>query len=246
MLADHNGALLKKALVNHLLDEGYNCIDVGCFDDLRSVDYAEQVALMISCCKVKYGVLICGTGIGMSIAVKKFPNVRASLVHNQLSAKKTREHNDSNVICLGTWVNDEKANIRLVDTWINEPFAEGRHVPRLKKLSMLPRELKNSIILVIAKNSENLDLINLARSLGNQVILALPELDNKYEYFNFSGSNSPQLAVEGFTSNIFEIETSSKLFEETSPDIVILEDERLLKGYNLSIPKEMKLIFFLL
>lgn len=100
--SDHNGVCLKNSIIERYNGDKYRFIDVGPFESKTSVDYvdfAEQVATIVSNQIVTFGILICGTGIGMSIAANRFPNIRASLVHNLLSAKKTREHNDSNVLC---------------------------------------------------------------------------------------------------------------------------------------------------
>ena len=138
--ADHNGVLLKSKIKDHLPQKGYNCIDIGPDKTQPSVDYpdfAYLVAKMISNRTADFGILICGTGIGMSIVANKIKSVRAALVHNLISAKKSKEHNDANIICLGAWINDDLININLVDSWLSESFAKGRHIPRINKIEKI-------------------------------------------------------------------------------------------------------------
>lgn len=235
--ADHNGVSLKNILINHLINNGYNCFDVGCFDSSISVDYvdyAEQVALLLSCDKIDFGILICGTGIGMSIAANKFSNVRAALVHNQISAKKTREHNNSNILCLGSWINNEETNINLVNSWLKEPFAGGRHLRRLEKMFMLPKKSNHSTVLIIALNQEeikNSTLLALAKTLGNQIIFTLlpSPSNNKSKHNDFA---------------TLDTELTQEIFEELSPDVVVIENEKILKEFNLSVPEGIKQIVF--
>ena len=135
--ADHNGITLKSKLIRHLEKKGFRCIDIGPSNKKQPVDYsdfAKQVAHLVANKEAHFGILICGTGIGMSIAANKIRNARAALVHNVLSAKKSREHNNANILCLGSWINNDKVNLSLTNTWLNEPFGEGRHVRRVEKI----------------------------------------------------------------------------------------------------------------
>lgn len=136
--SDHNGVILKKKVSSFLDTQGINYIDLGPKDtsqEVDYVDYARKVAELLSKGEIDRGILICGTGIGMSIGANRYPEVRASLVHNSLSAQKTREHNDANILCLGSWVVTEDENLDFVKIWLQEPFAGGRHVPRVRKLA---------------------------------------------------------------------------------------------------------------
>ena len=112
LAADHNGVRLKAHLHKHLTNLGYTCIDIGPYVDNVSVDYvdyANQLSNIVSTGDVDKGILICGTGVGMSIAANRFTSIRAALVHNLDCAPKCREHNNSNVLCLGSWISTPPA-----------------------------------------------------------------------------------------------------------------------------------------
>src|SRR4030042_174005 len=135
LAADHNGVILKTKIIKYLKEQGYTCIDLGPYDTetkVDYVDYAKQLSTIIEQRSVDKGILICGTGVGMSIVANKFPKIRAALVHNLETSIKSREHNDSNVLCLGAWITDEQTSFKIVNNWLNEPFGEGRHVKRIE------------------------------------------------------------------------------------------------------------------
>ena len=117
----------------------YETIDVGA-PDSTPVDYpdiAEEVASMVSNGTVDRGILICGTGIGMSIAANKFPGVRAAPVPDEMLADISRRHNDLNVLCLSGDLLGEKLADRLVEIWLKTPFEGGRHARRNQKIEEL-------------------------------------------------------------------------------------------------------------
>ena len=95
---------------------------------------------MVSEGEVPRGILVCGSGIGMSIVANKFKEVRAALCHNIYSAKYSRLHNDSNVLCLGGRVTGEDLTREIVETWLNTPFEGGRHQERLNLIAQLEEE----------------------------------------------------------------------------------------------------------
>lgn len=103
-------------------------------------DFGEKVAYNISIGKTKRGILICGTGIGMSIVANKFPNVRAALVHDQFTAKMSREHNDANILILGERVLEPDIAKELVDIWLKTGFTGGRHQRRLDKIKEIEKK----------------------------------------------------------------------------------------------------------
>lgn len=138
--ADHAGesiktsikSLLEKALGHEVVDEGTH--------GSASVDYpdfAERVARKVSEGAADRGVLICGTGIGMSIVANKFPGVRAALVTDVFTAKMSRAHNDANILCIGSRVVSPESVEEIVKTWFAEPFEGGRHQGRLDKIRAL-------------------------------------------------------------------------------------------------------------
>ena len=129
---DHGGFNLKERVVKYL-QEKYEVVDYGCYG-LDSCDYpvfAKKVADDVSNNKSDFGILICTTGIGMSITANKFKNVRAALVTNLESAHLTRMHNNSNVICLGAKFTPYEEAIKYLDAFLNEQFEGGRHQRRV-------------------------------------------------------------------------------------------------------------------
>ena len=135
--SDHNGIELKEKIKKHLKENNFYVVDIGPFNPKKKVDYvdyANQLSQIISNDELNKGILICGTGVGMSIAANRFENIRAALVHNSLTAPKCREHNNSNVLCLGAWTTSEEENFNILNLWLNTTFGEGRHVKRVEKL----------------------------------------------------------------------------------------------------------------
>lgn len=134
--ADHGGFELKEKVISHLTELNYEVLDKGTYSE-ESVDfpdYSKQVTKVIQDEAADLGILICGTGIGMSIAANKQKGIRAALCGDVFSAKATREHNNTNVLCLGARVTGDKLALMIVDTWLNAEFEGGRHVQRLAKI----------------------------------------------------------------------------------------------------------------
>lgn len=139
---DHAGTEYKKIIAEHLMAMGIEVENVGCDDD-KSVDYpdyAKAVAKRIQEKQADLGILICGTGVGMSIAANKFKGIRASLCCDCYSAEMTRRHNNSNILCLGARVLGIDLAKRIVDTYIDAPFEGGRHLRRLNKITDIENE----------------------------------------------------------------------------------------------------------
>jgi len=138
--ADHAGYRLKDEIVPLLKELGHEVEDFGC-DCNQSVDYPDYalpVGDMVAQGKADRGILICGTGIGMSIAANKIPGVRCALVHDMFSAKATREHNDTNVLAMGERVIGPGLAQEIVRIWLETPFSQGeRHVGRIGKVKAL-------------------------------------------------------------------------------------------------------------
>lgn len=137
--ADHGGYRLKEEIKKHLEAWGHEVEDMGCHsaDSVDYPDYAGPVALNVAQGRCDRGILICGTGIGMSIAANKVKGVRCALAHDVYSAKMTRLHNDSNVLALGERVIGPGLAVEIVKTWLETPFEGGRHGRRLEKIGAL-------------------------------------------------------------------------------------------------------------
>lgn len=135
--SDHGGYALKELVKGWLEAKGETVNDLGCPDE-SSVDYPDYAALLAKAIwkgESERGILICGTGIGMSIAVNKFPGIRAALVHDACTARMSRLHNDSNVLVLGGRVLGIEVARGIVDIWLETPFEGDRHLRRLDKIS---------------------------------------------------------------------------------------------------------------
>ena len=133
---DHGGFALKSSIVSLLQELGHDVEDLGT-DSADSVDYPDYAKAV--CGKVRDGVcdrgiLICGTGIGMSMVANKQKGIRAALCHEIFTARMSREHNDANVLCLGERVIGPGLALEVVRTWVNTEFGGGRHQRRIDKM----------------------------------------------------------------------------------------------------------------
>jgi len=137
--SDHAGYEMKQALKARLTERGFTVVDMGPGDD-RPVDYpdyAAKVASAVSRGEASRGILICGTGLGMSIVANRFPGVRAALCYHVTAARHSREHNDSNILALGGRMLGNALACEIMDVWLDTPFAGGRHERRLQKIEEL-------------------------------------------------------------------------------------------------------------
>ena len=138
---DHGGFDYKEVVINHLKEKGYNVIDCGC-NGTASVDYpvyADKVCSCITDKSADLGILICGTGIGMSIAANKHKGIRAACCENTFSAKMTRAHNDSNILCLGARVIGYGLALDMIDLFLETEFMGDRHAKRVEMLNDLDK-----------------------------------------------------------------------------------------------------------
>ncbi len=139
--SDHGGLNLKSALKSYLNRRGIDIVDAGT-DNGDSVDYPDfglKVAEMVASGKADGGVLVCGTGIGMSISANKVPGIRAALVTDVYMARMAKEHNNANILVLGGRVLDEQIACDLVGTWLDASFEGGRHQGRLDKIAEIEK-----------------------------------------------------------------------------------------------------------
>lgn len=135
--ADHGGFEMKDALIKTLENAGHEVVDYGTnsSDSVDFPDFSQKVTKAIQEKTAELGILVCGTGIGMSIAANKEKGIRAALVGDVFSAKATREHNNSNVLCLGARVTGIGLAEMIVETWVNAEYEGGRHQKRLDKIN---------------------------------------------------------------------------------------------------------------
>jgi len=141
--SDHGGVELKDFLLGFLRAKGLNVWDFGT-QGQESVDYPDfgrEVSLRVSRGEAERGVLICTTGIGMSIVANKFPGIRAALVQDLDTARSSREHNNANVLVLSGARTDKLLAQQILEIWLETPFAGGRHLRRLEKIEQVEREL---------------------------------------------------------------------------------------------------------
>lgn len=142
--SDHAGFTLKEKLKSYLLRKGVQVKDLGTHARERC-DYPEYAALLareISVKRYRRGILICMSGIGNSIVANRFPGVRASLCYTVRAARLTREHNDSNVLVLGSSFVNERLAKRIIEVWLHTAFMGGRHQRRLNQLRKIEKSLK--------------------------------------------------------------------------------------------------------
>ncbi|MDD2697674.1 MAG: ribose 5-phosphate isomerase B [Arcobacteraceae bacterium] len=139
--ADHAGIEIKKFVKELFEKKGHTVEDLGPYntDRVDYPDYASKVCEAVLSDEGSKGILICGSGIGMSMAANKFDGIRAALCHNEYSAKMAREHNDANVLCMGERVSGYGMVEAIVDAWDSNTFQGGRHEGRVEKINALSK-----------------------------------------------------------------------------------------------------------
>ena len=134
--SDHAGFELKQIIIEHLSERNMNYVDFGtnCLDSVDYPDYAKKVAEEVNSKDLIMGILVCGSGQGMAMTANRFKNVRAAICHNSDVAKVTRQHNDANVLCLGSRFIDMSEAIKCVDVFLSTEFEGERHLKRINKI----------------------------------------------------------------------------------------------------------------
>ena len=152
---DHGGLELKETLLAYLRSKGLNVRDFGTHgrESVDYPDFGKEVARVVSAGQAERGVLVCTSGIGMSIIANKFPGVRAALVHDLEDARSSREHNDANVLVLSGAKTEPRLAQHIIEIWLATPFAGGRHQRRVDKITQIETDL--GIELASAKQSKN-------------------------------------------------------------------------------------------
>jgi len=144
--SDHAGVRLKQDLIAILVAQGCETIDCGAYNE-DSVDYpdiAEEVAKEVLQKNI-FGILVCGTGIGISIAANKIPGIRAALCNDPFAARLAREHNDANIVAIGSRITGNGMAEEIVKTFIKTNFAAGRHQRRVEKISALENKCRERV-----------------------------------------------------------------------------------------------------
>ncbi|SHK64155.1 ribose-5-phosphate isomerase [Clostridium cavendishii DSM 21758] len=139
---DHGGLRLKNEVIKYLQEKGIEYVDYGTYSE-ESCDYPDiaiKVAEAVASKEQEKGILICGTGIGISIAANKVPGVRAALCSDTFSAHATREHNDANILTMGERTVGIGLALDIVDTFLNTEFEGGRHIQRINKISEIEKK----------------------------------------------------------------------------------------------------------
>ena len=137
---DHGALDLKNALVARLTEQGHEVLDFGThsYESCDYTDYAAAAARAVASGECQRGIVVCTTGIGVSIAANKIKGIRCALLSDPLSAKMTRDHNDTNMMALGAGIVGEKLAFEITDIWLNTPFSGGaRHQRRIDKITQL-------------------------------------------------------------------------------------------------------------
>ena len=144
--SDHAGLELKEEIKRFLEGEGIEVVDMGT-NDSKSVDYPDYgipLARKVSSGEIDRGILICGTGIGMTIVANKFPGVRAALVSDIYMARMAKEHNDANILVIGGRVVGKGLAVEMVRAWLHSTFQGGRHQRRLDKIREIEKEWRKA------------------------------------------------------------------------------------------------------
>ena len=234
--SDHNGVENKQQLKTYLKGEGYRVIDIGPYTSDVSVDYvdyAAQLSTIVGSKEADRGILLCGTGVGMSIVANRFPGVRAVLAHNELTAVKSREHNDSNVLCLGSWLSSQVEMREMSKMWLDEAWGEGRHVKRVEKID--PHTgivLTNGVFDILHKG--HIELLKFSKLQGNKLVVAIDsdervrQLKGKDRPINNEEDRRRVLETNRYVDSVVIFNTTEELrdlYGTLSPDVIVKGSE---------------------
>ena len=134
--SDHGGFKLKESIKDYLINKNISIIDLGPYEN-KTVDYpdfARKLANRIKGKKSDIGILVCGSGTGMAISANKFKTIRAAVCYSKRSTRLSREHNNANIIALGSRLTNKKLSLKLVEIFLKTKFEGGRHLKRVKKI----------------------------------------------------------------------------------------------------------------
>ncbi len=234
--SDHNGVEDKQQLKTYLKGEGYRVIDIGPYNPEISVDYvdyAAQLSTIVGNKEADRGILICGTGVGMSIVANRFPGVRAVLAHNEITAVKSREHNDSNVLCLGSWLSSQVEMREMSKMWLDEAWGEGRHVKRVEKIdSHTGIVLTNGVFDILHKG--HIELLKFAKLQGDKLIVAIDSDDRVKEIkgddrpINNEEDRRRILETNMYVDSVVTFKSTKELrtlYDTLCPDVIVKGSE---------------------
>lgn len=143
--SDHAGIELKSRIQESMPEITWNDLGPLNSDRVDYPDFAKQLGSQIASGSAQFGVLICGSGIGMSIAANKIPGIRAAVVENPVSARLSRAHNDANVLCLGSRFVAPEYAVEIIHAWLNTPFSQDpRHTQRIEKIRLLEKSSRSA------------------------------------------------------------------------------------------------------
>jgi ribose 5-phosphate isomerase B len=151
---DHRGYAVKQRIAAQISDRGHEVVDFGT-DSPKACDYPDYgipAAKAVACAQADRGILIDGSGIGMSILANKMPGIRAAIVHDELTAEISRRHNNANILCFAADLLGDELIRRIIDAWLLTPFEQGRHSRRVDKLNALEKQLFGDMPELILKN----------------------------------------------------------------------------------------------
>ena len=234
--SDHNGVEDKEQLKTYLKGEGYRVIDIGPYTPEVSVDYvdyAAQLSTIVSNKEADRGILLCGTGVGMSIVANRYPGVRAVLAHNELTAVKSREHNDSNVLCLGSWLSSQIEMREMSKMWLDEAWGEGRHIKRVTKIDANTGiVLTNGVFDILHKG--HIELLKFSKMQGTKLIVAIDsdrrvkELKGNDRPINNQEDRRRILETNRYVDEVVSFDSAEELqgfYDTLSPNVIVKGSE---------------------
>ena len=234
--SDHNGVENKQQLKTYLKGEGYRVIDIGPYTpdvSVDYVDYAAQLSTIVGSKEADRGILLCGTGVGMSIVANRFAGVRAVLAHNELTAVKSREHNDSNVLCLGSWLSSQVEMREMSKMWLDEAWGEGRHVKRVEKIdNHTGIVLTNGVFDILHKG--HIELLKFSKLQGDKLIVAIDsdervkQIKGKDRPINNEEDRRRVLETNRYIDSVVTFNSTEELkslYSTLSPDVIVKGSE---------------------
>ena len=234
--SDHNGVEDKEQLKTYLKGEGYRVIDIGPYTpdiSVDYVDYAAQLSTIVSNKESDRGILLCGTGVGMSIVANRYPGVRAVLAHNELTAVKSREHNDSNVLCLGSWLSSQIEMREMSKMWLDEAWGEGRHIKRVTKIDANTGiVLTNGVFDILHKG--HIELLKFSKMQGTKLIVAIDsdrrvkELKGNDRPINNQEDRRRILETNRYVDEVVIFDSAEELqgfYDTLSPNVIVKGSE---------------------